>query len=345
MDLKPGELYFINEQDIRTGERSNYYKIGIVYAHKRRDSTNRLLEHQTGNPRQLHIVETMNIQGVRAVEINLHHLFARHRAKGEWMWFSEAELQAAISKAKQLASEMPDFIKDVEKSEELEHMLSNGIVLPATDEAKQLYAIIMNFKPVIKKCKNLKDQYKKYLEEAIKKGVDIGGKATYESRPGTKRFDESMFSTKYPQLFKKYLETKRVIAGPFNPQLNKDWVADPLILEKEQWDLISDFEEQLAKADHKLDSDFSLHASYLGIKEILAYADWQNDKANTKLRVLTGVAEGIEEICRWKRIEKETIFLDKEKLEANHLEEYMSCQIKGAETQVLKVNPGNAPVR
>ena len=345
MDLKPGQLYFINEQDIRTGERSSYYKIGIVYDDKGRDSTDRLLEHQTGNPRQLHIVETMNIQGVRAVEINLHHLFARHRAKGEWMWFSEAELQAAISKAKQLASEMPDFIKDVEKSEELEHMLSNGIVLPTTDEAEELYAIIMNFKPVIKKCKDLKEQYKTYLEDAIKKGVDIAGKATHKFRAGPKKFDETIFSTKYPQLFKKYLEIKKVTSGTFTTQPNKDWIANTSVLEKEQLDLISDFEEQLAKADHKLDSDFSLHASYSGIMEILEYANWQNDKANTKLRVLTGVAEGIEEICRWKRIEKEITFLDKDKLKTNHLEEYMSCEIQGAETKVTKVNPGNAPVR
>ena len=56
MDLKSGHLYFINEQDVRTGEKSNYYKIGIVYDDKGRDSTDRLLEHQTGNPRQLHIV-------------------------------------------------------------------------------------------------------------------------------------------------------------------------------------------------------------------------------------------------------------------------------------------------
>jgi len=29
MILTPGQLYFINEKDIQTGERSNYYKIGI----------------------------------------------------------------------------------------------------------------------------------------------------------------------------------------------------------------------------------------------------------------------------------------------------------------------------
>ena len=61
MNLTPGQLYFINEQDIKTGERSNYYKIGIVRESFERDSKDRLLEHQTGNPRKLVIVETLNM--------------------------------------------------------------------------------------------------------------------------------------------------------------------------------------------------------------------------------------------------------------------------------------------
>jgi hypothetical protein len=46
MILTPGKLYFINEQDVKTGERSSYYKIGIVRDAAGRDSKNRLLEHQ-----------------------------------------------------------------------------------------------------------------------------------------------------------------------------------------------------------------------------------------------------------------------------------------------------------
>lgn len=38
MILTPGQLYFINEQDIQTGVRSNYYKIGIVRDAEDRDS-------------------------------------------------------------------------------------------------------------------------------------------------------------------------------------------------------------------------------------------------------------------------------------------------------------------
>ena len=73
MIFTPGQLYFINEQDTQTGVRSNYYKIGIVRDADDRDSKNRLLEHQTGNPRELCIVETLNMPAVEAVETNLHY--------------------------------------------------------------------------------------------------------------------------------------------------------------------------------------------------------------------------------------------------------------------------------
>ena len=78
MNLKPGKLYFINEHDVQSGLRSNYYKIGIVRDADGRDSKNRLLEHQTGNPRKLWIVEELEMPAVEAVETNLHYLFARN---------------------------------------------------------------------------------------------------------------------------------------------------------------------------------------------------------------------------------------------------------------------------
>ena len=106
MILTPGQLYFINEQDTQTGVRSNYYKIGIVRDADDRDSENRLLEHQTGNPRKLCIVETLSMPAVEAVETNLHYLFASKRVMGEWMCFNDDELKQAIAKAKELAAQM-----------------------------------------------------------------------------------------------------------------------------------------------------------------------------------------------------------------------------------------------
>ncbi len=49
MNLKSGELYFINEVDVLTGVASNFYKIGLVKDSRQGDAANRLDEHQTGS--------------------------------------------------------------------------------------------------------------------------------------------------------------------------------------------------------------------------------------------------------------------------------------------------------
>jgi hypothetical protein len=61
--------------------------------------------------------------------------------------------------------------------------------------------------------------------------------------------------------------------------------------------------------------------------------------ANTKLRVLTGEAEGIEGICTWRRELKESISLDKENLKAEHPNEYNDCMVQGAQTEALVIHP------
>jgi hypothetical protein len=339
MILTPGQLYFINEQDIQTGVRSNYYKIGIVRDADDRDSKNRLLEHQTGNPRKLCIVETLSMPAVEAVETNLHYLFASKRVMGEWMSFTDSELKEAIAKAKELASQMQVNIKDFEQAEKLKKIPSNSVILPTTPEAEELYSTIMNFKEVVNSCDEVLAQYHDYLFEAIEKGIDIGAKANLQTRAGAKKFEPTLFQEKYPDLYTKYLVTTSSIKAAFRIKADKNWEFDLSILEPEQVELLSDFKEQLSVADHTMESGFALHSKHLGVLEIKKFAEWENQIANTKLRVLTGEAEGIEGICTWKRELKESSALDREKLKLEYPAEYNECLIQGAETEALVVNP------
>jgi len=341
----PGQLYFINEQDIQTGTRSSYYKIGIVRDADDRDSKNRLLEHQTGNPRKLCIVETLNMPAVEAVETNLHYLFARNWVMGEWMSFTDAELQKAINKAKELAASMTENIKDFRRAEELKDIQSNGTITGRSDEAKSLYADAMNFKEVINSCEDVLNVYKDYLYRAIEKGVDVEGKADVQVKAGAKKFDEKLFLKNYPGLYKNYSTITNPIRGAFRLKIDKDWEFDISTIESEQVELISDFKEQLDSADHSLETGFLLHAKHLGVLEIKKFAEWESDIANTKLKVLTGEADGIEDICTWKREPKEVTSLDKKKLQTDHPDEYNACVIQGAQTEVLIVKPKIAEVR
>jgi hypothetical protein len=339
MILTPGQLYFINEQDTQTGVRSNYYKIGIVRDADDRDSENRLLEHQTGNPRKLCIVETLSMPAVEAVETNLHYLFASKRVMGEWMCFSDDELKQAIAKAKELAVQMQENIKDFEKAEKLKKVVSNSKILPATPEADELYATIMNFKEVVSSCKEVLAMYQDYIREAIAKGVDVRAKANLQTRAGAKKFDPKLFESKYPDLYKKYSISTASITGAFRAKQDKNWSFDISTLEPEQVELLADFKKQLKIADNTMETGFVLHSKHLGALEIEKYAEWESQMANTKLRVLTGEAEGIEGICTWKRELKETISLDKDKLKAEQPNEYNACMVQGAETEALVIHP------
>jgi hypothetical protein len=339
MILTPGQLYFINEQDVKTGERSSYYKIGIVRDAAGRDSKNRLLEHQTGNPRKLCIVESLSMPAVEAVETNLHYLFARNRVMGEWMHFSEVELQNAIKKAKELAAEMESSIADFQFAEILKSTKSNGVTLPATEEAQEWYGTIQDMKEILETCDKALADYDDYLYEAIKRGVNVSGRAKVQKRAGAKKFSESLFASTYPELYKKYSSVSSSVRGAFRVKPAKDWNPEIRAINEEQVELLVAFTDQLVDADHSMDTGFALHEKHLGVLEIKKYAEWNIEIANVKLRVMTGDAEGIDGICTWKREEKELVSFDKQQLEADYPEQYNACVIQGAETQALIVEP------
>ena len=339
MILTPGQLYFINEQDVTTRERTDYYKIGIVRDSAGRNSKDRLLEHQTGNPRKLCIVETLDVPAVEAIETNLHALFARNRIFGEWMRFTKTELENAINKAKDLAVEMKENIKDYEIAEEFKNKKSNGKKLESSEVSEKYHREVLDFKGLVDICDESIKNYKIYIQGEIERGVDVSGRANRQQRAASKKFDEKLFESQYPELWKEYTVIKYSIAGSFRITPVKNLNANFSLLNQEQVDSLNLFKEELISADFSLDSGLSLHEKYLGVVEINSYLKWREDIASTKLRVMTGEHEGIEGICTWKREEKESQLLDKDKLRLEHPLEFESCEIEGSAVNVLTVFP------
>jgi hypothetical protein len=339
MILTPGQLYFINEQDVRTGERSKYFKIGIVRDAADRGSTDRLLEHQTGNPRKLCIVENLSSPAVEAIETNLHYLFARNRVMGEWMEFSDSELQSAISKAKELAAEIEANYADFELAESLKVKISNGTKLEAFEEAEDLYSGILDYKEVNSICVDLLAKYDSYLDSAIEEGVDVSSVAKVQARSGAQKFDEKLFAKKYPDLYKDFSDIEYPVKGSFRLAPAKDWAPDVSLLNEDQVNTLYLLQNQLETAEYSLQTTLELHEKHLGVLEIKKYAEWRINILNTKLRVLTGEYDGIEGICTWKREAKEVVTLRKSELKAQYPDEFATCMIQGAETTALIVDP------
>ena len=339
MKLTPGQLYFINEQDIKTGARTAYYKIGIVRDAEGRDSKDRLLEHQTGNPRKLCVVETLNMPAVEYIETNLHYLFARNRVMGEWMEFTPEELKNAIAKANELKAEMEANLPDIQKAEELKNTISSGSKIAPTYDSQYWFEEIITFNEVIDICNNARDEYNKYLYLAIEKGVVAPGVAKIQPRAASRKFDADLFKSKYPDLYKKYSKNTSEVKGSFRVATTKDFAPDISSLQSEQVELVTDFLEQLENSDHTLDTGFALHEKHLAVLEVLQYAEYRAEIADIKLRVLTGDSDGIEGICTWKRIVKESTTFDKTALKVEHPSEYEDCIIEGKPTEALIVEP------
>ena len=339
MILTPGQLYFISEKDVKTGERSNYYKIGIVRDAADRDSTNRLLEHQTGNPRQLYIVESLTMPAVEAIETNLHYLFARNRVMGEWMSFTDAELKSAINRAKELATEMEANLPDYAAVEKLAKTVSNGSKIAPSTDSEYWFGVYHDHKQVLDSCNEALFAYDEYLLEGFEQGVIVPGVATVQQRAGAKKFDEKLFAEKYPDLYKKYSVTTSSLKGSFRVSPAKDWQMDISVIGSEQVDLILSLKESLDGADHSIETALSLHEKHLGVREVEKYAEWQIDIAKLKLQVLTGESDGIEGKTSWKR---ETIV--KNKLKINEMKvdfpyEFASCVEISASSEALLVSP------
>jgi len=66
LNSTPGHLYFLSEMDVLRNERTPYIKIGIVK--NERTSKDRIFEHQTGNPRKIHLEKELETPFVSNIE-------------------------------------------------------------------------------------------------------------------------------------------------------------------------------------------------------------------------------------------------------------------------------------
>jgi len=77
--MKHGFVYLIRAKG------TNLYKIGVTD----RRIANRLKELQTGSPIKLELVESIASDNYETIERNLHQIWSKNRAQGEWFEFDD----------------------------------------------------------------------------------------------------------------------------------------------------------------------------------------------------------------------------------------------------------------
>lgn len=300
MTYQSGEIYFVREHDSAASGWSPFVKIGLVA--DPRISAERLLEHQTGNPRKLdipagHIVKTA---AVSMVEAQLHRRFSKSRVGGEWFKFSEdSELVSAIEHAKQLAAEAEKLVPILLEADRLQKLPSSDALIPASEEHFLLAGQQAASKEMQKRIGNLEKEIKAFLTSQRSKGEEIDSAAEVRVVTFKPKFQETEFSENYPDVYKQFLVEAKKWDARF---LNKVKWSEEIGLDQQ---FVEDFLEADSTVKSAIDSLSvpDLGEPILALNRLSGLAEWDETVATAKLKLACGTAAGIDGVCTWKRLD------------------------------------------
>lgn len=315
MSYKPGEIYFVREID-REGKFSNFVKIGLVTSP--RTSQERLLEHQTGNPRRLDLPASniVTTDAVSFVEARLHRTFATERIGGEWFEFhSEERLIEVIDESKRISAEASKAKELFLKAEALEKIPSNGLLISATGDDLENVKLLLIAKEQSKVLDEIEDDITAKLEKAKEQGKELGAAAKEKTVTYKPKFDKQKFMEDYPELAAELMVAKSSWSQRFliKYKLEAGWSFEP------------EFSDEVAAIRTLVDNSeepVDLLDPQLRLARLRAFCDWDELISATKLKIACGENEGIEGICTWKRSATTTESFSEEALRSKDLDLY-----------------------
>jgi hypothetical protein len=345
MATASGEIYFIGEKDLRTKEITPYFKVGIVRENADnadRDSTQRLLEHQTGNPRELYIESVVKTDLVELVETLLHKKFAPLGVRGEWMLLTAEELAQVQKEASALAKEAGEITADLEKAEKLAKEKSDEELVPATDELKALNEIYLESNAKLKSCDDMFDAIKEIFAEALEdedEEEEVEAFVKVLEKKGKAVFDEESFKAKYERIYSKFVITKSTIKGTASFSGSRGFKKEFKEFDPTFATMVDGFEPLVEKIKAGKEKKESLHGFSLELRRVSAEATWSKMKAESKIKVACGTHAGIDGLFKWARTEKVTESLDRKGLKEAHPELYAEFTTQGEATKAVIVDP------
>lgn len=299
----PGTLYIMQETDYLSGEKFDYYKIGIVRGEK--DVTAREKEHSTGNPRQIASVKDILSPAVQKLETRLHNEFARHRvSSGEWFYLPGDLLGQVIALAEELNAELESEI-EVLKAAKLvtgpgtkPALIPTGEVLSVSERLAEVLgqtAVVATYKKTVEsKLKELaqgKDEWKYLFEVRFNKEKNA--------------FSTTELKKKYKDLYEEY---KRVLKVTVNPKFT-------VVPKKyEESELLSEF--GLTDPEQLGGDILGLHQANLAHWSVDSKLKWEREFLEAKLLSTANDAEGIEGVLVWNIRESKNF--DKDAFEIEH---------------------------
>jgi hypothetical protein len=306
--LKPGSIYFLQEQDVLTGQTFDYVKIGKT--DRDRPVSERIDDHQTGNPRMILDHESFQVASIDTVETHLHHAFAEYRVLGEWFRMDESTLQEAIKEGKRLDKEVSGHNEALEAAAEAYKVESSEPSRAATKEELAL------FESAIKAAEELKHLQTKLscLKTGLMAGMGVAkgieGILTFIEKTRQPGFDEKKFKEENPAVYDRFLVDKTALSRSFslarNPRPTSDLCPELVAQTKEYKSKVEKEAPFTDPTSKRNDALKDLHEQYLKAMGESSQATIKKDLLEAEIKAACGAAKGIEGVCTWNRIQKKT---------------------------------------
>jgi hypothetical protein len=302
LSLKHGWLYFLGEEDYQTGTRSHFVKIGITAGD--RPVSERMDDHQTGNPRRIIELCSIRTPFVDNLETHLHHRFASSRVHGEWFGLNARGLAAAIDEANKVNDEMLAMAAKAKRAEDMSAKPSDGTTKKASDKARRLHAQYIAAESERARLKLEQSLIETELRRLTSDSAGISGITVQSMTDPSPRLDASALKAARPSLYQKFVNEKESFSKRFS-------ITDkptPAKAHKGLNKQLNKASERLAtissvKADGKRRSAPSknLHAEWLLKHSEIAEFAFTASRLELEIKSICGTAEEVEGVCTWKR--------------------------------------------
>ena len=179
-------------------------KIGIVRNDKEAPLRNK--EHQTGNPRLIHVIFSAESPMVEHLEIYLQHVFASQRVLGEWFLLDDNAVQTQVMPiAETLIEEQRTSLEAFTQKAANKSITSSGISREPTDSELALHRKAIDAKHALEILQARQDIIKSKLIQLAKCSGGISGVLDFQtkiSRPSLKSLNSELTSQNYIQSMK-----------------------------------------------------------------------------------------------------------------------------------------------
>lgn len=287
----PGTLYFMQETDYLTGEKFDYFKIGIVKGE--RDVFDREKDHKTGNPRQISSVKDIESPAVQILETYLHNTLARHRvSSGEWFYLPGNLINQAIEASQDIRNQLVANIEGLLLEAGKNKSVHFGTPLSHSQTLEELSHEVQRAEALAKSAENLRKRIGEALKEKAGENEDFAHLFKISSIGEKKSFDTNAFSKANKDIYEHY-KTK----------------------ESSTWSLIflTTPENDLKSDEPTLDGldPLQLHEAYLEAWSLRESRAFEHALLEAQLINAIGEAAAIDGVAEWKESKRVSFDLPK----------------------------------